>query len=242
MLLKTETYRRFGYWPRDLKPKSTKRVVHKCDKCKRRKTIQYGDYTKKITELCIKCSSLACLEKACKANTLRIRKKKEAQHKQAKKAQKVEIPIEKLADLYARASIAPRKCDIYRISVGNGASNNATLYSIADSYSIFKVLGRVPKDTQEFKAALKESLLKFTFLERSEIIKPMIFKKRLPSCDAKCFTTNLNYKKWGFLFECDGVEITQTEKMYEQYKGRHNELIVITKASFFVDDKWIYIG
>lgn len=43
MILEEETFKKFGYYPKDLKPKSGRRILAKCDECgKIRDVFRYG--------------------------------------------------------------------------------------------------------------------------------------------------------------------------------------------------------
>lgn len=54
MILEQETYEKFGYDPRELKPRSRKNVLVKCDKCGIIREIRMDSYS----DLCVSCSHL----------------------------------------------------------------------------------------------------------------------------------------------------------------------------------------
>ena len=53
MILEEETFKKFGYYPSDLKPKSNKRILVQCDDCGRIREIDRCNYT---TSLCQSCT------------------------------------------------------------------------------------------------------------------------------------------------------------------------------------------
>ena len=52
MILEEETFEKFGYYPRDLKPKSNKRILVTCDKCNRIREIKKEDY-RNLCKFCV---------------------------------------------------------------------------------------------------------------------------------------------------------------------------------------------
>ena len=51
MILEEETFDEFGYYPRDLKPQSSKRILVRCDKCKKIREVRRQSYS----TLCMSC-------------------------------------------------------------------------------------------------------------------------------------------------------------------------------------------
>jgi len=61
MILHEETYKKFGYWPKDLTKYSHSRVVHECSSCKTIKDYQMKSISKrkhKTLDLCYPCTRL----------------------------------------------------------------------------------------------------------------------------------------------------------------------------------------
>lgn len=52
MILEEETFKKFGYYPKDLNPKSTKRILAKCDKCSKIRILYMYHYR----DLCRSCA------------------------------------------------------------------------------------------------------------------------------------------------------------------------------------------
>ena len=58
MILARETYRKFGYWPKDLSEFSGKLVIHKCSICGMKKTSKKRNYSLVKTKTCHSCYML----------------------------------------------------------------------------------------------------------------------------------------------------------------------------------------
>lgn len=53
MILEQETFKKYGYYSKDLKPKSNKKIIAKCNQCGKERILQYGSYY----DLCRKCAT-----------------------------------------------------------------------------------------------------------------------------------------------------------------------------------------
>lgn len=80
MILENDTFEKFGYYPNKMNPKAHKKIIVKCDKCNKIRTIEYRNYK----DLCSSCSRIGNIpwNKGLKAeDDERVKRNCDAMHK-----------------------------------------------------------------------------------------------------------------------------------------------------------------
>lgn len=238
MILHRETYKKFGYWPRDLTTESTKKVLCVCVSCEQIRLVQYRCVRKKTyTKRCQNCSRKANAPKAAAFHT---QFQKEKRHRLWDTTVPAKITPDFALELFTSyqmcqvsAAFRRNKWPLLRSRVTNLKSEVRP--SQKETISIIKGLGFVthPLNTEQFKNGVIGFIRKLPSLERLYVINKILSTKHTRARSGG-LEVALKFDKWKDIFQMDGIEFESVNIKYPTMK--------ITKGSFFIDGRWIHVG
>lgn len=225
MILHKETFKRFGYWPKDLTTKSNKFILVKCDICDKQllrmmvKQTRATQFFKKEYSLCSQCRSDRARESSLKS-------------KSNKRST--------LFNLHKNNIVTPKDFLLAsKFIVGN---KGAILFrgspiTMENTYPILAPMGvRVhPKNTVE----LRDILLKW-FLDQNNRFIHSVLNLYFETRKIRKHNTSW-YLSLDDIFVRAGLHKLNFKYEDCRVKGR-DKSVRITYGSFFIDGQWIHIG
>lgn len=221
MILHKETFKEFGYWPKDLKNHSNKKIVVKCNFCKKVKITSKAASHNSKTNYC----------KSCGTKVIQRTKRKRIENKywDDVKCNK-NISPSFLLMLYRHVSVTSQ---FYSKSLGFKYSikKNTGNYSIKEKIAILKGLGlkNMPESTKEFKKVLRKFYDKQSNFFKLEFITKVI-ETSYKKMDGRQLVLGVTTKYYSHFFESLNFTVN------------NDNLLRLIKGSFFIDGRWVHIG
>jgi len=219
MILHEKTFKKFGYWPNNLKKKSNKKIIRKCDTCQKESLTSPHiiSTSKKADSTC----------RVCSLNALNEDQKTKAKHR-FKTSTIITINAKLWLALY-------QSCIIIQTPGGFPRIRDLSEFKIKyNTYDIFKTLNlKITTKTADFKLALLEFFLKQDAPFKFYIVNTLFNRHKKKKVKYNCQKNICEISSPDYLKLFDYVDIN-----YVKYSSS----IRITKGSFFIDGKWIHIG
>lgn len=225
MILHKETFKKFGYWPKDLLPGSNKKIFYKCKCCKNQIMTDNYHYQKKKSHLCKTCSS--------KKTSIAMSANREIQWFDVIGANLTAIQV---CELHFAGSLTETSAENPYIRIYS--KRKLKILTVKESIAICKFLKLTKKTTNSvsFKKACLKYLLTQPRAERFNLINYVFanYAKLSQHKDGR-YTFSDYYNVLRPLLDSVGVK-------YLTYNCRKASIARIIQGSFYINGQWLHIG